>query len=123
MNFFKDGAPRYLRCYEKKRNPAIDRFTIVFCRASKFMGEEYIGRVYYVSADETPAHPLGFYQHGEAWQEEFCPRDSRITWWALPEELRNVLLAEYCDVWEIMPAVDRYGNVVMKAERRKEDAV
>jgi hypothetical protein len=119
MNFFKDGAPKYLRCYEKKKNPPVDRFTIVFCRASKFMGDEYIGQVYYVSADDTPTHPLGFYQHGAAWQGEFCPCGSRVTWRTLPEELRKVLLAEYCDVWEITPVVDRYGNVVM-AERRKE---
>jgi hypothetical protein len=119
MNFFVDGAPKYLRCYEKKKNPPIDRFTIVFCHASKFMGDEYIGRVYYVSANGTPVHPQGgFYQHGEARQGEFCPCGSRITWWDLPEELRKVLLAEYCDVWGINPVVDRYGNVVM-AERRQ----
>jgi hypothetical protein len=45
MDFFKDGAPKYVRCYEKKRNPTIDRFTVVFCHASKFMGRDYIGRV------------------------------------------------------------------------------
>jgi hypothetical protein len=120
MNFFVDGAPKYLRCYEKKKNPPIDRFTIVFRHASKFMGDEYIGRVYYVSANGAPTHPQGgFYQHGEADQGKFCPCGSRITWWTLPEELRKVLLAEYCDVWGINPVVDRYGNVVM-AERRKE---
>jgi hypothetical protein len=119
MNFFKDGAPKYVRCYAKKKNPPIDRFTLIFCCASKFMGDEYIGRVYYVSADDTPTHPLGFYQHGEAWRGEFCPCGSRITWRDLPEELRKVLLAEYCDVWEINQVTDRYGNVVM-AERRKE---
>jgi hypothetical protein len=119
MNFFKDGAPKYLCCYEKKRNPTVDRFTVVFCHASKFMGNEYIGRVYYVSCSGNPTHPLGFYQHGEARQSEFCPCGSRIAWWALPEILRNVLLREYCDVWGIDPVVDRYGNVVM-AERRKE---
>jgi hypothetical protein len=119
MNFFTDGAPKYLRCYEKKKDPPIDRFTVVFCHASKFMGKDYIGRVYYISADDTPTHPLGFYQHGEALQWEFCPCGSRVKWWDLPEQLRDVVLAEYCDVWEITPVVDRYGNVVM-AERRKE---
>jgi hypothetical protein len=120
MNFFKDGAPKYLRCYEKKRNPTIDRFTIMFCHASKFMGKDFIGRVYYVSANGAPMHPGGgFYQHGEAWQWEFCPCGSRIKWWDLPQELREVLLAEYCEVWEINPVVDRYGNVIM-AERRRE---
>jgi hypothetical protein len=51
MNFFKDGEPKYLRCYETKRNPPIDRFTIVFSRASKFLGKAYVGRTYFVSAN------------------------------------------------------------------------
>jgi hypothetical protein len=92
MNFFKDGAPKYLRCYETKRNPTIDRFTIVFCNAYRFMGKGFIGRIYYVAADDTPAHPLGFYQHGEARRGEFCPCWSRVKWWALPEQLRSVVL-------------------------------
>jgi hypothetical protein len=120
MSFFKDGAPKYIRCYEKKRNPPVDRFTVVFCHASKFMGRDYIGgRVYYITADDMCAHPTGFYQHGEAQQGEFCPCGSRTTWWGLPERLRSAVLAEYCDVWEVVPVVDHYGNVVM-AQMREE---
>jgi hypothetical protein len=119
MSFFKDGAPKYLRCYEKKRNPAIDRFTVVFCRASKFMGDDYRGRVYYISADDTPAHPLGFYQHGEARRGEFCPCGSRVKWEDLPRQLRDVVLAEYCNVWKIDPVIDLDGKV-LGAVRRKE---
>jgi hypothetical protein len=117
MGFFKDGAPKYVRCYEKKRNPPVDRFTVVFCHASKFMGIDYIGRVYYISADDRPTSPTGFYQHGEAWQREFRPCGSRITWWTLPEQLRGVVLAEYCDLWEIDPVVDHYGNAAMAQSR------
>jgi hypothetical protein len=119
MNFFKDGAPKYLRCYETKRNPTIDRFTVVFCHASKFMGPDYIGRVYYISADDQPTLPLGFYQHGEARLGEFCPCGSRIKWGDVPRQLRDVVLAEYCDAWEIDPVIDLYGKVV-GAVRRKE---
>jgi hypothetical protein len=120
MNFFKDGAPKYLRCYEEKRNPPIDRFTIVFCRASKFMGKEFVGRVYFVSANGSPTDPGGgFYQHGEAAQGEFCPRGSRVKWFDLPEALRDVVLSEYCDVWGIVSAADRYGNVVAAVRRRR----
>jgi hypothetical protein len=72
-----------------------------------------------MSANGIPANPQGgFYQHGEARQGEFCPCGSRITWRDLPEELRGIVLAEYCDVWGIDPVVDRYGNVIM-AERRE----
>jgi hypothetical protein len=120
MNFFKDGAPKYLRCYEAKRRPVIDRFTIVFCHASKFMGETYNGRVYFVSANGIPENPHGgFYQHGEAWRWEFRPCGSRGKWFDLPEKLREVVLEEYCAVWGITPVVDEHGNVVA-AERRKE---
>jgi hypothetical protein len=120
MHFFKDGAPKYLCCYEKRRNPTIDRFTVVFCHAHRFIGDDYRGRVYFVSANGIPWHPQGgCYQHGEALRGEFCPCGSRVKWRALPEQLRKVVLAEYCDVWKITPVVDHYGNVVM-AQRRKD---
>jgi hypothetical protein len=122
MSFFKDGAPKYIRCYEQKRNPSVDRFTVVFCHALRFMGKDFTGRVYYISADGMSTYPLGFYQHGEAWQSEFCPGGSRVKWWDLPEQLRDVVLAEYCEVWGIVPVIDRYGNAVM-AERRKEEII
>jgi hypothetical protein len=119
MNFFINGAPKYIRCYETKREPVIDKFTVVFCHASKFAGKDFIGYVYYVSADEDPTYPLGFYQHGTAQRGEFCPCGSRIKWQDLPEKLREVVFEEYCDVWGINPTVDADGNVVM-AERRTE---
>jgi hypothetical protein len=72
-----------------------------------------------VSANGTPGNPWsGFYQHGEARRGEFCPCGSRVKWRDLPEALRDVVLAEYCAVWEIEAVVDRYGNVV-KAERQQ----
>jgi hypothetical protein len=112
MSFFKDGAPKYVRCYKVKRNQTVDRYTIVFTWASRFIGKDYIG------ASGNPTHPLGFYQHGEAQQKEFHAPGSRVAWLDLPEELRRVALADYCCVWEIYPVVDRYGNVVM-AQRQK----
>jgi hypothetical protein len=100
--FFKeDGSPKYLRCYEVKRNPTIDRFTIVFGRASCFMGKEYTGRVYYVGASERPAHTLGFYQHGEAWSWEFHAPGSRVPFSSLPLELQKVVMEEYRDLWGV----------------------
>jgi hypothetical protein len=95
-----DGSPRYIRCYEKKRNPTIDRFTVVFGRAYCWGGERYRGRVYYVGSSGNPTHPLGFYQHGEAWAWEFRPCGSRITWASLPEATRRLVLEEYAYIWE-----------------------
>jgi hypothetical protein len=101
--FFKeDGSPKYLRCYEVKRNPTLDRFTVVFGRASCFMGKEYIGRVYYVGASGNPRNPIsGFYQHGEAWAGEFHAPGSRVAFSSLPLELQEVVREEYNDVWGV----------------------
>jgi hypothetical protein len=41
--FKEDGAPRFIRCYETKRNPTIDRFTVVFTRANAWGGKECKG--------------------------------------------------------------------------------
>jgi hypothetical protein len=98
--FNEKGEPRYIRCYEAKKNPTLDRFTIVFTKAWAFMGKGFVGRVYYVGASEKPAHPQGFYQHGEAWQWEFCSGGSRVAWQDLPEELRETVLDEYCVLWD-----------------------
>jgi hypothetical protein len=95
-----DGSPRYIRCYETKRNPTFDRFTVVFSRAYNWGGEGYRNKVYYVGSSDNPAHPLGFYQHGEAWAWEFRPGGSRITWSELPEAIRWLVLEEYKDIWE-----------------------
>jgi hypothetical protein len=99
--FREDGSPKYLRCYEMKRNPTIDRFTIVFTRASCFMGKEYTGRVYYVGASGNPYSPLGFYQHGEAWSWEFHAQGSRAAFSSLPLELQKAVLEEYSSLWEV----------------------
>jgi hypothetical protein len=97
--FNKAGEPRYIRCYETKRNPTIDRFVIVFTRASCFSGKDYIGRVLYVSASGNPCHPTGFWQHGEAWRHEFSPNGSRIKFSELPEQCRQLVLEEYKYLW------------------------
>jgi hypothetical protein len=96
----KDGSPRYIRCYETKRNPMIDRFTVVFGKAFCWGGEKYRGRVYYVSSSDNPTHPLGFYLHGEARAREFRPCGSRITWQELPEATRHLVMEEYKYIWE-----------------------
>jgi hypothetical protein len=96
-----DGSPRYVRCYETKRNPTVDRFTVVFTKANCFMGKDCIGRVYYAGMSGSPYHPVfGFYQHGEAWRWEFCPHGSRIRFQDLPEGCRKAVLEEYADLWK-----------------------
>jgi hypothetical protein len=99
--FKEDGSPKYLRCYEVKRNPTIDRFTIVFEKSHCWGGKGYRGRVYYVGASENPTCPLGFYQHGEAYRWEFHAPGSRVEFFSLPLELREVVANEYRLLWEV----------------------
>lgn len=102
--FKENGGPRFLKCFESKRAEAIDRFTIVFTRARQFMGnkEDWLNRVYYVSANGVPDDPAaGFYQHGEAPLRQFRPCGSRISFSALPERLRRTVLNEYRELWGV----------------------
>jgi hypothetical protein len=95
-----DGSPRFIRCYETKRNPTADRFTVAFTRANVWGGKEYEGRVYYVGMSGNPFSPAGFCQHGEAARQEFCPRGSRIAFVDLPDDCQKAARAEYRDLWE-----------------------
>jgi hypothetical protein len=100
--FFKsDGGPKYLRCYEVKRNPTVDRFTIVFTRASCFLGRTAIGTIYYVGASGYPTSPTGFYQHGTADSREFHAPGSRVSFFSLPQDLQDVVMDEYRQVWDL----------------------
>jgi hypothetical protein len=96
----KDGSPKYLRCYEVKRNPTIDRFTIVFAKASCFMGKAYVGRALYVAASGSPTRPLGFYQHGEADLREFRAPGVRVAFSSLPPALQEAVMEEYQYFWK-----------------------
>jgi hypothetical protein len=96
----EDGSPRWVKCYEVKRNPTFDRFTIVFSRANLWGGKAYRGKVYYVGSSDSPAHPLGFYQHGESWRWEFGSCGSRISWQDLPEAVRHAVMADYRGLWK-----------------------
>jgi hypothetical protein len=107
MTYFNvDGSPKHLACYEAKRGGVVDRFTIVFTYAHLFMGENWKGRVFYVSASENPTGIYGYCLHDSVERERFCPCGSRVKWFALPESLREWVLNEYCELWEI----DRTGE-------------
>jgi hypothetical protein len=98
-HYKEDGTPKHIRCYEAKSKNVIDRFTVVFTRASCFMGQDFVGRVYYVGLSESPAHPLGFYQHGERLRQDFGGLGSRIKFTELSKDGQTAILNEYAAIW------------------------
>lgn len=97
----EDGAPRFIQCYETKRNPVVDRYTVVFTRANIWGGPSWRGRVCYVGMSEYPSSPVGFYQHGEAGRGEFCPRGSWIDFTDLPVDGQMIVKQEYAELWTL----------------------
>jgi hypothetical protein len=96
-----DGSPRYIRCFQTKRNPTIYRFTVVYGRAFWWGGKEWRGRVFYVTMSDNPFHPAyGFCQHGEAMAWEFRPCGSRIRFQDLPEDCQKIVSVEYTHLWK-----------------------
>jgi len=97
--YYRDnGEPKYIRCYEIKKNPPIDRFTVQFTRASSCLGSTYIGRVYYLAMSEAPFHPQGFGQHGEhAGKLGHC--GSVIKFSDLPNDCQKAVAETYAELW------------------------
>jgi hypothetical protein len=99
-NLFVNGVPKYIVCYEMKRNPTYDRFTVVYTHTNWYDPENK-GRVFYRGMSAHPTHPQGFGQHGEAWGWQFSPRGSRITFAELLVDCQRVVIADYCSLWGI----------------------
>ncbi len=105
------GVLRYIRCY-KADTEAADPYTIVFT-----------GRRggYYVSADEKPSHPQGFYQHGDGRIDMGHLNDYkrppaigrknhlglRIPFADLPWALAEAIRDEYMEIWGLEKRRDK----------------
>ena len=100
--FTADGEPRFVRCFETRRQKVWDKYTVVFSRADLWDKTGlYKGRVCYMSMSGDPFHPQGFCQHGEARQGEFRARGSRIPFALLPPDCKKIVACEYREIWEI----------------------
>jgi hypothetical protein len=95
----ENGEPKFIRCFEQKRNPAIDRFCVVYTRANVWGGKEMHGRVFYVAMSDKPFHPLGFGQHGEAEQGSFRAIGSRVEFSSLPADCQKLVKQDYAELW------------------------
>jgi hypothetical protein len=95
-----DGIPKYIRCYDNGGR-SFDRYTVVFTgRYTHKTGGAFL----YLGMSENPFHPQGFGQHGESQQRIDYPKYSHIgkpiPFNALPEKCRELVLADYADIWD-----------------------
>lgn len=106
-----DCTPRHLRCYDSGPDTG-DRYTLVFTsRRAEGM---------YISSNCVPTHPaFGVWQHGQAdrirgpypidvdrwgWPPALGRTNHlgrRVPFSSLPEEVRNLAVREYCELWNI----------------------
>jgi hypothetical protein len=102
--YFIDGIPKYIACYEQKKNPAFDRFTVVFTHLN-WIG--YLpGRIEYRAMSAHPYHPQGFGQRGEAERGRFRPGGSRIEFTSLPEDCQRLIRNDYAEMWGLDVTAD-----------------
>lgn len=101
-----DRIPRYVRVYDNggadAANGTLDRYTIVF--TGHWPGRKP-GDNLHIGSSERPAHPQGFYQHGES--REPIDRPSykhlgrKIKFSDLPTAVRVHICDDYRKLWEI----------------------
>lgn len=95
------GVPRYVRAYDNG-GASVDRYTVLFTgRAADRRWKD--GAYYYqaLAMNAAPFHPQGFGQHCE------CPDGAhlgkRISFAALPEDCRKLVLQDYREIWRLNP--------------------
>jgi hypothetical protein len=100
---FFNGAPRYIRCYDYG-GETLDRYTIVFTKKRVAKTTTSQGEFMYIGAS---SNPMGFYQHGFS-KNEPCDRKpsyghlgKKITFCKLPQDLKDAIINEYNDLWNI----------------------
>jgi hypothetical protein len=99
---YKNGEPRFIRCYEAKRSKCPDRYCVVYTHAS-WIDRLYRFRAVYRGMSADPYHPLGIGCFADAWQWEFCPGGSRIAFRDLPTACQKLVLSDYAGLWGAEP--------------------
>ena len=98
MNYdklYSNGIPRYVKVYEVKKNPPMDRYTIIFTHLN-WIGKEYIGKTAYIGSGKDP--------RGISYSElrdygSVGGLGTRITWEELPEAVQKMADEYYRDLW------------------------
>lgn len=97
------GIPRYIRCYDNGGETA-DRYTVVYTGnyTHKTLGEHF-----FTCMSDNPWHPQGVGMHDSSPTLIDRPRYShlgkKISFGDLPENCQKLVLADYNDIWEIVP--------------------
>jgi hypothetical protein len=95
---YKDGVPRFIRCYDAKRSKCLDRYLVVYTHAN-WIDRAYRFRALYRGMSHNPYFGVGYF--GDAWQWEFHPNGSRITFAELPHDCQRLVLSDYADLWGV----------------------
>lgn len=99
--FFKNGIPKYVRCYDNGGETA-DRYTVVYTGRYRHMtGGEFL----YIAMSGYPTHPQGIGQHGGSRnlidRPKYAHLGKKISFDALPEDCQRVVLFDYRELWNI----------------------
>ena len=96
-----DGKPRYIRCYDNG-GESVDRYTVVFTGRYR---HKTGGVFWHLGMSSYPYHPQGVGTHGESRDQIDRPRYShlgkRIVFDALPKDCQNLVLDNYCALWDL----------------------
>lgn len=102
-----NGIPKWIRCYDNGGR-SIDNFTVVFTGryTHKTGGEHWV-----LAMNAAPFHPQGFGQHASYQEQVDTPWPPsighknhlgvRIKFTDLPEDCQQVVLTDYCNLWDI----------------------
>ena len=104
-----NGLPRYVHCYDNggtdKPGGSVDRYTVVFTGNYR---KKTDGESLYLGMSGEPFHPQGFGQHGSHDRRIDLPvprhLGKRIGFLDLPEDCQILVLSDYLDLWDLVPA-------------------
>lgn len=110
------GIPRWVRCYDNG-GASFDRYTVLYIKRPYYqLKQRGIKSWGYRGMSEYPRHPQGFGIWGESddildlnrWgyapaMGRKCHLGTRVPFESLPEQVREVVIQDYMDIWELQP--------------------
>ena len=102
-NYYNEkGEPLRILCYMYKGDPKPykDYITVVYTHASRAGYPK--GRILYRGMNGVPYDPaFGIAQMGEAQRGSFKPGGSKVGFFELPSDCREVVISDYNDLWNL----------------------
>lgn len=96
--YFEDGTPRYIACWEYKKQVGGEKYTVTFQHAGRSGMTPH--HVHGVGMSADPYHPQGIGMHFELHVTE-CRKSfgSRISFKDLPEQCQRLVRSDYDEIW------------------------